>query len=180
MKVLQDFESGPHKAVSFLVEREKQIQEWNEQKLPKVLPGYSGRRLPGRSTKEAGKEKGKEKEKDENGEGRIRNAIAQQVVEGIKGKACAHEDAKSTARRKVGQKTKKRTKKKTGKKEDQMEVQRAEDEKLEEVLERRRVEGSSLQAEVTQKVPELVVLERRSQGTKVIEGSSSRKHCCAR
>ena len=24
----------------------------NEQKLPKVLPGYSGRRLPGRSTKE--------------------------------------------------------------------------------------------------------------------------------
>ena len=64
-------------------------------------------------------------------------------------------------------------------KENQMEVQWSEDEKLEEILERRRMEGSSLQPDVLQKVPELVVLERRSQGTKVIEGSSSRKHCCA-
>ena len=52
MEVVEDFESRPHKAVSFLVEREKEMEEWNEQKLPKVLPGYSGRRLPGRSTKE--------------------------------------------------------------------------------------------------------------------------------
>ena len=52
MEVVEDFESRPHKAVSFLVEREKEIQEWNEQKLPKVLPGYSGGRLPGRSVKE--------------------------------------------------------------------------------------------------------------------------------
>ena len=36
-------------------------------------------------------------------------------------------------------------------KEDHLEVQWAEDEKLEEVLERRRVEGSSLQAEIMQK-----------------------------
>ena len=50
MKVVEDFESRPHTAVSFVVEREKEIQEWNEQKLPKVLPGYSGGRLPGRST----------------------------------------------------------------------------------------------------------------------------------
>ena len=47
MKVVEDFESRPHRAVSFLVEREKEMQEWTEQKLPKVLPGYSG----GRSTK---------------------------------------------------------------------------------------------------------------------------------
>ena len=40
----------------------------NKQKLLEVLPGYSGGRLPGRSTKEAGKEEGEEKEKDENGE----------------------------------------------------------------------------------------------------------------
>ena len=45
-------------------------------------------------------------------------------------------------------------------KEDQMEVQWAEDEKLEEILERRRREGSSLKAEVMQKVLELVVHER--------------------
>ena len=42
MKVVEDFESRPHKAVSFVVERGKEIQEWNEQKLPKVLPGFSG------------------------------------------------------------------------------------------------------------------------------------------
>ena len=51
-QVVEDFESRPHEAVSFVVRREKEIKEWNEQKLPKVLPGYSGVKLPGRSTKE--------------------------------------------------------------------------------------------------------------------------------
>ena len=41
------------------------------------------------------------------------------------------------------------------------------DEKSEELLERRRMEGSSLQVEVMQKVPELVVHERMSQGEEV-------------
>ena len=36
-------------------------------------------------------------------------------------------------------------------------MQLAEDEKLEEILERRRMEGSPLQADVMQKVPELIV-----------------------
>ena len=45
-----------------------------------------------------------------------------------------------------------------------MEEQWAEDEKLEESLERRRLEGSSLQAEVMQKAIESVVHERMSQG----------------
>ena len=45
-----------------------------------------------------------------------------------------------------------------------MEVQWAERENLEESLERRRREGSSLLAEVMQKVPELLVHERTSQG----------------
>ena len=49
MEAMEDFESRPHKAVSFVVERENEIQAWNQQKLPKVLPGYSGGRLPGRS-----------------------------------------------------------------------------------------------------------------------------------
>ena len=31
MKVLEDIESRPHKAVSFVVERDKEVQEWNEQ-----------------------------------------------------------------------------------------------------------------------------------------------------
>ena len=54
MEVVEDFESKPHKAVSFVVEREKEMQEWNEQKMPNVLPVYSGGRLPGRRTKEKG------------------------------------------------------------------------------------------------------------------------------
>ena len=48
-----------------------------------------------------------------------------------------------------------------------MEVQWAEDEKLEEALERRRMEGNPSQAEVVRKVLELVVHERMSQGKKV-------------
>ena len=47
-----------------------------------------------------------------------------------------------------------------------MEVQWSEDEKLEEILERRRMEGGSLQAEVMHKVPELVVHARMPQGKK--------------
>ena len=65
MKVVEDFESKPHKAVSCVVERGKEIQEWTEQKLPKVLLGHSGGRLPGRNTKEKGREEG---EVDEDGE----------------------------------------------------------------------------------------------------------------
>ena len=52
----------------------------------------------------------------------------------------------------------------TGTRKNQMELQWDEDEKLEETLERRRMEGSSLQVDVMQKVPELVVHERMSQG----------------
>ena len=41
------------------------------------------------------------------------------------------------------------------------------EQKLEEILERRRMEGSSLLLEVMQKVPELVVHDRMSQGKRV-------------
>ena len=92
--------SRPHKAVPVVVEREKETQEWNEQKLPKVLPGYNGGRLPGRSTKEKGREEG---EVDEDSGGRrIRNEIAPAVVTGVKERTSAHEDAKTTARRTAG------------------------------------------------------------------------------
>ena len=47
-----------------------------------------------------------------------------------------------------------------------MKKRRRRDEKLQEILERRRMEGSSLQTEVMQKVPELVVHERMSQAKK--------------
>ena len=54
MKAVEDFESTPHKAAPFVVERDMEEQEWNEQRMQKVLPGYSGGRLPGRSAKERG------------------------------------------------------------------------------------------------------------------------------
>ena len=154
MRVMEDFESRPHKAVSFVADRKKkEIQEWNQQKMPQTLPGHGGGRLPGRSTLERDREK--EKAEGDSRERRIRNDIAQEVVAGIKEKASAHEDAKSTAQRTVGQSVKQNWdcsqleieeegEEEDWQKEDQMEVQWAEDETLEEFLERRRMEGSSL------------------------------------
>ena len=97
MEVVEDFVSRPHKAVSFVVGSEKEMQEWYEQKLPKVLPGYSGGRLPRRSRKETRREEGELDEGTE--ERRIESEIAQEVVAGIKEKASVHEDVKANARR---------------------------------------------------------------------------------
>ena len=99
--MVEDFESRPHRAVSYVVKKENEIQEWNEQKLPKVLPSYSVGRLPGRSTKVKDREEGEEDE--DSGERRIRNEIARAVVTGIKEKTSAHDDAKAMAHRTVGQ-----------------------------------------------------------------------------
>ena len=60
-------------------------------------------------------------------------------------------------------KTKKKREEDDWQKENQMEGQWDEDEKVEEFLERRRMEGSSSQVEVMQQVPELVVHERMPQ-----------------
>ena len=101
MKVVEDFESRTHKAVSFVVERGKETQEGNEQKLPKVLPGYSGARLPGRNIKEKGREEG---EVDKDGEERkIKKEIAQEVVEGIKEKVSAYNGGENEVKRPVEQ-----------------------------------------------------------------------------
>ena len=116
---------------------------------------------------EAQKEKGREEvELDEGSEEReIRSEIAQEAVAGIKEKASAHDDAKATAQRAAGQsveqnwdcsqiENEEEEEEDDWRKENLMEVQREEDEKLEEILERRRMEGSSMQLEVMQKVPE--------------------------
>ena len=77
------------------------MQECHEQKLQKVLLGDSGGKLHGRNTEEKGREEGEVNEDSE--ERRIMNAIAQEVVVGIKEKARAPDDAKATAQRTVGQ-----------------------------------------------------------------------------
>ena len=61
MKVVKDFESRPHKAVSFVVERDKEVQEWNERFLPAVEEGCQGEALK------------KQVEKEESGGRRIGN-----------------------------------------------------------------------------------------------------------
>ena len=87
------------------------------------------------------------------------------MVADIEKKVRAQVDVKPTAPRTVGQSVKHRwdcsqieneeedKEDEDWQKEDQMEVQWTEDEKLEEVLERRRMEGYFLQAEVMQKGP---------------------------
>ena len=45
MQVIEDFESRPHKAVTFVVQRGKARQEWNEHKLPKVVTWIQRRKF---------------------------------------------------------------------------------------------------------------------------------------
>ena len=95
MEVVEDFESRPHEAVTFVVRREKETKEW------KVLLGYSGGRLPGRNTKEKGREEGKV---DEDGEKRKDpGQIVQEVVAGIKEKVSVHGGEKIDVQRPVEQ-----------------------------------------------------------------------------
>ena len=91
-----------HIKPSLLWSKEKEIKEWNEQKLPKVLPGYSGGRLQGRSTKETGKEEGEVNE--DGGERRIRTHIGQEVVAGIKEKVSVHDGIKEAVQKTSGAK----------------------------------------------------------------------------
>ena len=141
--------------------------------MPKVLPGYSGGRLPGRSAKEGGRE---EEEEDENSkEKKVRYEIAQEVVAVIKEKAGVHEDAKSTAQRTVGQSVNQSW--------DCSQIDSQEEEEEEYWQRRTRWKCNGLrmrscrrvwneegwkevplQAEVMQKVLELVVHERMPQG----------------
>ena len=170
--MVEDFELMPHEAVSFVVEREKEVQEWNEQKMPKVLPGNSGGRLPGRSTKEAGRER----RLRTNAERKVRNEIVQEVVAGIEGKAKAQVDDKPIAQRTVGHSAKQNgdcsqienEEEEEGdwQKEDRMKMQWEEDEKLQEISERGRAEGVPMQAELLQGVPDLAAQERMSQSNK--------------
>ena len=70
-----------------------------EQRMPKVLPGYSGGRLPGRSTEEKGREEGEEDEGS--GERSGRNQRVKEVVKGMQKKAVdesAENEGKKTER----------------------------------------------------------------------------------
>ena len=125
------------------------MQEWNEQKMPKVLPGYSGGRLPGRPTKEKGREEG---EVDEvSGERRIRSQLAQGVVACIKEKMSVHNGDKEAVQRPLGQSVTRswdcsqienEEEDISWREGDQMAAQWDEEQTLEEILDRRRMEGN--------------------------------------
>ena len=70
LEVVEDFESRRHKAVSFMVERGKEMQEWNEQKLPKVLTGSQWRKIARKEHKRerqrrSGGKRGQRRQKDQ-------------------------------------------------------------------------------------------------------------------
>ena len=156
MKVIEDFESRPHKAVTFVVERGNEKQEWNEQKLPKALPGHSGGRLPGRSTEEKGGEEAEECEKSE--QGRKKNEI---IEEGIRSSQRMALKGQNPCCSQI------ENEEEEGGGGDQMAEQLEEEQHLEDIFVRRRMEGSSLKLDVIQKVPELMVHERMSQSERV-------------
>ena len=64
--------------------------------MPKALLGFSGGKLPGRSTAE--EEREEQEEVEEGRERQMKNKIAQEVVAGMKRKASALEDTEPTSR----------------------------------------------------------------------------------
>ena len=82
MEVVEDFESRPHKAVTFLVKRDKEFQMCRGQKMPKALPGFSGGKLPGRNKVE---EEGKEAEEgeEEGQEKKMENEVIRGIISGV-------------------------------------------------------------------------------------------------
>ena len=103
----------------------------------------------------------------------IRGQIVQEVVAGIKEKENVHNGDKEVVQRPVGQSVMRswccsqienEEEEESWREGDQMAAQWAEKQKPEEIVERKKIEGSSLKLEVMRKAPELVVHERMSQG----------------
>ena len=132
--------------------------------------------MPGRSTKEKGREEG---EVDEGGEERrIRGQIVKEVVAGIQEKVSLDDGVKNNVKRAGGQRfmrswdcsqIENEEEEESWQERDQMAAQWDEEQKLEEMLVRRRMDGSPVQFEVMQNILEVFVHERMSQGIRVKE-----------
>ena len=68
--------------MSFVVGRDKEVQEWKAQKMPKPLPGFSGGRPLGRSIAEKCREE--QEEVEENRKIQIKNEMVKEVTAGMK------------------------------------------------------------------------------------------------
>ena len=97
MEVIEDFESRPHKAVSFCG-RKKERNKGMERAGAAEGAAWSQRRKV--ATKEKGREKGMVDEDGE--ERRFRGQSVQEVVAGIKEKESVHDGAKDVVQRPVG------------------------------------------------------------------------------
>ena len=171
---------GRTKQCLFLVEREKRYRKRMSRSCQRCFLATVEEGCQGEAKrKEAEKVEEEEKECRER---QVRFEIVQKVVADIERQV----DIKPAAQRTVGQSVKQswdcsqieneeEDETEDWQKEDPMLLQWAEDEKLEEVFERRKMEGDSLQAEVMQKVPGLVVHERMSQG-KTVKGTEEKKN----
>ena len=180
MKVVEDFESRPQKAVSFVVERGKEMQEWNEQRLPKVLLVIVEEGCLEGAQKRKGRDGGEVVEGGE--ERRIRCHIVKEVVARIQENVSKDDGAKNDVKRPVGQSfmrswdcssIENEEEEESWQEGDQV-AQWDEEHKLEEILERTRMEGSTVQLDGMQNVLELFVQERMSQGIGV-KGKEKKK-----
>ena len=159
MRVIEEFESRPHKAVTFIVERGKERKEWNEQELPKSLRGHKGGRLPGRSKEEKGREE-EEKCFKKKKQGQKKN---EKIEEGIRSsQRMALEGQNLIQRWDCSQIENEEEEEESWQEGHQMAEQCEEEQHLENIVERRRMEGSSSKLDVIQKIRELVVIERMS------------------
>ena len=144
MQVIEDFESRPHKAVTFIVERGKERQEWNDQKMPMASSGQSGGRLPGRCVEEKGRETEEECAKSRQGQEKH-----EKIEEGIRSsQRMAFEGPNAIQRWDSSQIENQEERRQEG---DQVAEQWEEEQQPEDIIERRRMEGSSFKLDVIQK-----------------------------
>ena len=85
--------------MSLVVERGKEIQEWQEPKIVQALPSFSGGKLPGRSTAEQGREE--EEEVGESRQRQMKNGVVEEVFAGRIKKDRELEGTNSTSQRAV-------------------------------------------------------------------------------
>ena len=103
MKVVEDFGSRPHKAVSFVVERDKEVQEWNEQQMRRCLATVEAGCQEEAQKKEAEKKRRQRRnaERDKSG-----TKLFKKWLRASRKKARVQVVAKQTAQGTVGQSVK--------------------------------------------------------------------------
>ena len=75
MEVVKDFESRMHKAVTFQVDRDKDLQEVRVVNLSETLSGFRGGQMPGASKVAGGEEEGQEEDEVRQVDKDVRSAV---------------------------------------------------------------------------------------------------------